>query len=215
VPGPRRRHDVTRLLAIVVLLALLLGAADVASRIAIQHQLEQRIDSYLPTASTQVRISSFPFLAKVAGTGRVDKVTVHARHVSQGDFVLDRVDVTVTGVKINRSLLLHQRQLEIVSIAGGTVNVDMTQADFARLVGVPVTLGSGVARVTVGGVPVTGRVSVVDGRLRLDAAGLPVSVPIPSLPVLPCLAQVTIVPGHIVGSCTFHEIPAALRLALP
>ncbi len=204
----------TRLVAVVVLLALLLGAADVASRIVVQRQLEQRIDGYVPNGSAQVRIDSFPFLLKVAARGRIDKVTAHARQVSQGDFVLNRVDVTVTGVKINRSRLLHQRKLEIVAIDRGTVNVDMTQADFARLVGVPVIQGAGVAQVTVAGVSVNGRVSVASGRLRLDAAGLPFSVPVPALPVLPCLAQVMIVPGHIVGSCTFHQIPAALRLAL-
>jgi hypothetical protein len=203
-----------RLLVIVVVLLVLLAAADFGARIALEHQLEQRIDSSVPSAHAKVTIQSFPFLYKLATKGRVDKITAHAAQVSQGPFVLDRVDVTVTGVRIRRSVLLHQRQLEIVSIDTGTVRADMTQATFSNLVGVAVTLGAGTAHVTVAGTSVTGRVSIINGRLQLDSAGPPVSVPIPTLPVLPCLAQVTIIPGHLLGSCTFHQIPAALKIAL-
>jgi hypothetical protein len=201
-------------LVIVLVLVLVLGALDVASRIGVQHQLEQQVNSYAPGAAAEVRIDSFPFLAKAAASGRIDKITAHAHTVAEGQFVLDRVDVTVTGVRINRSLLLRQRTLEIRSIDTGTVTVDMTQADFSRLIGVPVTLGAGTAQVTVSGVKVTGQVSVVNGRLVLQVPGLPVSVAIPSLPVLPCLAQVVVVPGHLHGSCTFHTVPPALNAAL-
>jgi hypothetical protein len=90
----------------------------------------------------------------------------------------------------------------------------MTQADFDRLVGAAVTLGNGSAQVTVDGVSVTAQVAIVNGQLRLEAVGLPVSVPIPTLPALPCLEQVQIVPGHLIGSCTFHQIPADLQNAL-
>ncbi|MDQ6616203.1 MAG: DUF2993 domain-containing protein [Actinomycetota bacterium] len=203
-----------KLLGFVVFLALVLGAADIASRIAIQRQLEQRVNSYVPSGAAKVTIHSFPFLPKVAANGRIDRITAHARQVSQGEFVLDQVDITMTGVRIHRSRLLRERKLEIVAIETGTVTTDMTQADLGRLVGVPVTLGAGSARVTVAGVSVTGRISISNGRLRLESAGLPVTVPIPTLPVLPCLAEVRIIPGHLVASCTFHQIPAALRLAL-
>jgi hypothetical protein len=205
---------VRKLLIIVVLLVLILGAADTASRIAMQHQLEQRINGYVPTAAAKVTIHSFPFLPKVAASGRVDKITAHARQVSQGPFVLDRVDVTVTGVRINRHVLLNDQKLEVVSIDTGTVTADMTQADLGHLLGVPVTLGAGTAQVTEAGVSVTGHISITNGRIRLEAGGQPISVPIPTLPVLPCLADVRIIPGHLIGSCTFHEIPAALKIAL-
>lgn len=203
-----------KLLILVVLLVLIAGAADTASRIAMQHQLEQRIDGYVPSAAAKVTIHSFPFLPKVAASGRVDKITAHARQVSQGPFVLDRVDVAVTGVRINRHLLINDQKLEIVSINTGTVTADMTQADLAHLLGVTVILGAGSAQVTEAGVTVAGHISISNGRIRLEAAGHPVSVAIPTLPILPCLAEVRIIPGHLVGSCTFHEIPAALKVAL-
>jgi hypothetical protein len=202
------------LLILVIVLAVLGGAIDVGSRIAMQHQLEQRINSYEPSAAAKVTIHGFPFLLKLIADGRVDKITAHAAGISQGSFVLDRVDVTVTGVRINRTLFVRQRQLEIVAIDTGTVTADMTQADFDRLVGYPVVLGNGTAQVTVAGVSVTAPVSVRNGQLVVAAAGLPISVPIPNLPVLPCLANVAVIPGHLVGSCTFHQVPPALRNAL-
>jgi hypothetical protein len=166
-----------RLLLVVVLLGLVLVGVDVASRIAMEHQLEQRINSYAPTASSQVSIHSFPFFLKLATQGRVDKITAHARQVSQGPFVLDAVDVTVTGVRINRQLFLHHRQLEIVAIDRGTVTADMTQADFSRLIGVSVTLGNGTAQVAAAGITVSGQVSISNGRLLLTSSGVPCPCP--------------------------------------
>ncbi len=203
-----------KLLVFVVLVLVVLAAVDIGSRIAMERQLEERIDGYVPNAGAQVTIHGFPWLPKLLARGKVDKITAHANQVSQGSFVLDGVEVTLTGVRIDRHLLLHQRQLDVVSIESGTVTADMSQADLDRLVGVPVTLGAGSAQVTVDGLSVTARVSVSNGQLRVDAAGLPVSVPIPALPFLPCLAQATIVPGHLVASCTFHQIPPALKTAL-
>lgn len=202
------------LVVLVVLLAVLLSAIDIGTRIAMQHQLEQQIAVLEPAAGAKVTIHGFPFLVPLIAGGRIDKITAHARQVSQGPFVLDRVDVTVTGVRVNRSLFLHQRQLEIVAINAGTVTADMTQADFDRLVGYPVVLGNGTAQVTIAGVSVTAPVSIANGRLVVAAGRLPISVPVPTLPVLPCLANVVVIPGHLVGSCTFHQVPPALKNAL-
>jgi len=203
-----------KLLILVVVLLGILAALDVATRVAMQHQLEQRIDGYVPNAGASVTIHGFPWLPRLASSGRVKEITARANQVSQGAFVLNDVVVTVTGVRIDRHLLVEHGQLEIVSIGTGTLTADMTQANFDQLVGAPVVLGAGSAQVTVEGVSVTAQVSVVNGQLQLNAAGLPVSVPIPTLPVLPCLAQVKVVPGHLVASCTFHTIPAALKTAL-
>jgi hypothetical protein len=60
---------------------------------------------------------------------------------------------------------------------------------------------------------VTARVTVVNNQLRLEARGLPSVIPIPKLPVLPCAASVTVIPGHLIIACTFHEIPSVLLQA--
>jgi DUF2993 family protein len=205
---------VRKLLVLVVVGLAVLVAVDIATRVAMEHQLEQRIDGYVPNSGASVTIHGFPWLPRLVAGGQVSEITARASQVSQGAFVLNDVVVTVTGVRIDRHLLTEHRQLEIVSIGTGTVTADMTQATFDTLVGAPVVLGAGRAKVTVEGVSVTAQVSVVNGQLQLNAAGLPVSVPIPAIPVLPCLAQVTVVPGHLVASCTFHTIPAALKTAL-
>jgi hypothetical protein len=201
---------VRRLLGLVLVVALLLCAGDVVARLVAQRQLERRIDRQVAGANARVRISEFPFVAKLAAGGRIAKITAHLDHAATGDFVLDRVDLSVTAVRVNRNALLRDRRLQIESIDTGTVTAAMSQADFDRLAGVAVTFGDGVARVTTAGVTVTAHVSIVNNRLRIVAAGIPVSVPIPALPVLPCLADVRIVPGHLIATCTFPQVPPAL-----
>jgi len=205
---------VIKLVVVVVVLLVVLAGVDVATRIAMEHQLEQRIDSYAPGTDADVAIHGFPWLPKLLADGEVDKISAHANQVSQGPFVVEGVEVTVTGVRIDRHLLLDHRELEIVSIDHGIVSADMTQAELDQLAGLPVVLGNGVAQVTVEGVTVTAHVSISDGDLHVEAEGLPVSVPIPTLPILPCLAQVTVVPGNLIGPCTFQQIPPALKTAL-
>lgn len=197
---------------LVVVLAVLVAAAvvfDLQSKVYIEHQLEQRVDANQPGANAHVAIQGFPWLIALAESGRIDKVTVHEDRVSQGDFVLTNVVVTVTGVRIDRHLLLDKHQLQITSIDSGTVTAQMSQDNLDQFLGVPITLGAGTATVTVVGIRVTAKVSVSNGRLRVDTGLIPISVPIPPLPSLPCLAQVTVVPGFLNGSCTFHQIPAA------
>jgi LmeA-like phospholipid-binding len=203
-----------KLLVLLIGLVVVLVGVDIASRIAAEHLLTKRVNSYLPQPTAKVTIDGFPFLPDLLAHGRIAKITASATNVSQGAFVLDRVSVTVTRVQVDRSQAVNHQTLDILGIDTGTVAADMTQADFDRLVGAAVTLGNGSAQVTVDGVSVTAQVAIVEGQLRLEAAGLPVSVPIPTLPALPCLEEVHIVPGHLIGSCTFHQIPADLQKAL-
>jgi hypothetical protein len=205
---------VRKLLVLVVLLLVIFGVADVFARIEAEHLLERRIDSYLPAPTAKVTIGGFPFLPRLVASGRIDKITATATNVGQGSFVFDQATVIVTGVRIDRSQLVQDQKLDIEAIGTGTVTADMTQANFDRLVGAPVILGNGSAQLTEDGVSVTAQVAIVDGQLRVESSDLPISVPIPTLPVLPCLAQVQIVSGQLVGSCTFHQIPPDLKNAL-
>jgi hypothetical protein len=72
-------------------------------------------------ARAKVRISGFPFLWSALVDGRINKLTAHLAQAGQEDFALDRVDFVVTGVRINRSKLLNDRQPEVVGIDTGTV----------------------------------------------------------------------------------------------
>jgi hypothetical protein len=204
---------VRKLLAlVVVVLAVLLVAVvavDLGSKVYLEHQLERRVDASQPGANAHFSIQGFPWLIPLLEDGRVNKVTVHEDRVSQNDFVLTNVVLTVTGVRVNRHQLLDNHQLQITAIDSGTLTAQMSQADLDQFLGVPITLGAGTASVTVAGIPVTAKVSVHNGQLEVDTGFIPITVPIPQLPSLPCLAQVTVVPGHLNGSCTFDRIPAA------
>jgi hypothetical protein len=197
-----------KLIVAALILVLLLSAGDVAARLYTQRQLERRIDDNVPGAQAKVRIAGFPFLWSALVNGRMNTFTAHLAQARQEDFVLDRVDIVATGVRINRSKLLHDRQLEVDRVDTGTVTADMNQADLDRLVGLDVTLGDGVAHIAGG--TVGGAIEIVNNRLNITNGSKPISIPIPPLPMLPCVGRVTIVPGHLHTSCIFHQVPAAL-----
>lgn len=199
-----------KLLVAVVVLLLLLVAVDIGARVYSQDQLAKTIDRDVAGAQATVAISGFPFIVHLAADGRVDKITAHLAQASDGAFILNRIVITVTDVRIDRRWFLDHHQLKLHSIGTGTVVADMTQANFDHLVAFPVVLGAGTAQATVAGITVTARASVADNHIELS--GLPVSIPIPALPVLPCKANVEIVPGNLVASCTFHGIPPALMI---
>ena len=195
-------------------LIVLAAAGDIGARIYAQNQLKQRIDANVPEAGATAHISGFPFLGKLLLFGKVDKIKAHVERASQGRFTFDGIDLSVSGVKLNRTVLLRDRKVRLESISSGTVKADMSQADFDRLVGVPVTFGDGVVELTEAGATVTVRVAVVNNQLVLEDHVVPVPIPVPRMSVLPCAANVVIKPGHLVISCTFHEIPTAFVQAV-
>jgi len=197
-----------------VLLLVILGVGDVAARVYAQNQLQDRIDANVPNANAKAHISGLPFLGKLVFTGKVDKITAHVDHATEGQFTFDGIDLSVSGVKLSRSQLFRNRRVRVQSIGTGTVKADMSQVDFDRLIGgLPVVLGDGTLQLTEGGTTVSGRVTVVNNQLRLEDKGLPSVIPIPKLPVLPCATSVTVIPGHLIMACTFHEVPSALLQA--
>ncbi|HSS10193.1 MAG TPA: hypothetical protein VLL25_09920 [Acidimicrobiales bacterium] len=198
-------------LGALIVLAVLLVVGDVVALRYAQDQVRRRIDANVADAHATVHISGFPFLGKLAVAGTIGKITAHVDHASQGDVTFDAVDLTVTDVKLDRSQLFKDRRVQVQGIQSGTVKADMTQADFSRLLGgLPVTLGDGVVQVRVGQAMVDAHVTVAANQLHVTGAGLATTIPIPKLSVLPCVATVAAIPGHLVASCTFHEVPAAL-----
>lgn len=200
-------------IAFVVLVAIL-SVGDVSSRVYAQNQLQSRVDANVPDANAKVHISGFPFLGKLVFSGKVDKITAHLEHATEGLFTFDGIDLSVSGVKLSRSQLFRDRRVRVQSISSGTVKATMSQAAFDRLIGgLPVVLGDGTLQLRMGGSTVTARVSIVNNQLRLQGPALPSVIPIPKLPVLPCAASVTVVPGRLIMACTFHEVPSALLQA--
>jgi hypothetical protein len=198
-----------KLIAVAVVLVVLLAAGDVAARRYAESRVEQQINDREPGSASTVHISSFPFVARLGLLGRVEKTTAHVSHVNVGSFILDEVDLTVTGVKLDRSQLVHGH-VSVQGIRSGTVRAVMSEHTVDQVLRLPVTFGDGSVQLSAGGVTLSATVTVVDNQLRLSAAGRDLSVPIPELPVLPCVADAVVEPGRLVLSCSFHQVPAAL-----
>jgi hypothetical protein len=202
------------LAALLVLVAVVLGLGDQGARLYAQRQIAKRIDTNVASAHAKVAISSFPFLGRLATSATVPKIRARVAKASSGRFTFDSIEVTLTGVRLNRSVLWKDRRVQLQRIDRGTVTADMTETAVRHALGdLPVTLGNGTAQLTIQGFAVTARVSISDNQLHLEATGAPLSVPIPKLPLLPCAAAATVTTGHLHLSCSIHDVPAALLQA--
>ncbi|MBO0869609.1 MAG: DUF2993 domain-containing protein [Micromonosporaceae bacterium] len=109
-----RRLGTVLLVLLLVLVALLVVADRVAAYAAsrtIADQAQQQLVAqhvHSPDKPT-VSVDGFPFLTQVAA-GRYQKVVIHSTHLTSTDLpgvVLDRLDVTATGINASTSALLN------------------------------------------------------------------------------------------------------------
>lgn len=200
-----------RLIGVLVAIAVLLGAVafgDVWVRHRVQTVLAEHIRSEVPGSTATVRISSFPFVGRLAVSGTVPELQANVREVSVSGLDFSHIDVVVHGLKVDNSKLTS-REVVLQHITSGSVVGEITQASIDRLVGVHVTLGSGT--VGVAGITVSPSVAISGGAIIVDLLRLPpIRIPIPQLSILPCVGAVAIVPGALRVSCRLTELPPAL-----
>jgi hypothetical protein len=202
---------VIKILVLLGILAGVLAVGDVEARMYAEHQFAHRIETNVPGAHATVNISSFPFVGRLAMTGTVREIRAHVTNVTSGKFTFTTVDVAVSGVRLDRTALFKNQTIRVVSINHGTVTADMTEAAVDQAAGgLPIKLLNGVVQLVVRGVNVVGRVTVVANQLHIQAAGAPVIVDIPKLPLLPCAANAVVTPGHLTLTCALTGIPPAL-----
>lgn len=197
--------------ALIVVVGLLVGA-DFAARAAVTHQLENRLRKDVPSAtSATVEIDSFPFLGRLAVSGRIATVHAEVTDVAAGPLKLARVTVDLHEVHLNRSALFRRRRVELTSIGKGTASAEITQEELSAELHVPVQLSDGKIGVRAGPLQVSAKLTVQDNVIRLSAG--PVSLPalrIPKAPLLPCVANAEILEGRIRVSCTLDKVPDEL-----
>jgi hypothetical protein len=207
-----------RLLILIVVLAGLFVAADRVAVLFAERAVAERIQTReaLPQRP-QVSIGGFPFLTQaVSGDYRSIKVVIVG--LRRDGLVLDRVALTLHGVHVPLSAVLH-RSIGSVPIdsAAGTVsvgyadlNVDLHRVAVGyagspgsvrlRSLVVPV---SGTATVRVSGDTVTAEVSRIGvAGVSLPVGGLGFTVALPSLPFGVRLTSVTAGPSGISVSAT-------------
>jgi hypothetical protein len=144
---------------------------------------------------THVRLESFPFLGRLAVSGRVERLTVHQEDVVAKGLQFDSVDVDLRGVRIDRGQLLRSRQVELTGIERGSVSATLGLAGLTRLAGGILTHG---VRLDDG--------VLVIGDVRIDLSGVP---------LLPCASRLRFVGASIVLTCSLHDPPVELLPAVP
>jgi hypothetical protein len=202
---------VIKILVLLIILGAVLAVGDVEARMYAEHQFAHRIDTNVPGAHATVKISSFPFTGRLATSGTVGKIRAHLVNVISGRFTFDTVDVVVSGVRLNRTVLFQDQRIQVLRIDSGTVTADMTEAAVDQaLGGLPVKLANGAVQLMVNGINLIGRLSVVANQLRLQVTGANVNVAVPKLPALPCAGNAVVTTGHLQLTCNLTGIPPAL-----
>lgn len=182
------------------------------SRVVAESQLRDRVvEAARPGGGASAKIRSFPFLGRLLASGSVSRVQVSVADVTVQDVAFARLSVDLHDVVFDRQSFVADRTVELRSIGRGTGVAEVTAAELSRLVGVPVTLEAGRARVSVAGQLVTATATVRDNTLRMAVAG--VNVPplrIPKLPLVPCATNVAILPGRLRLTCDLDQVPVEL-----
>ena len=193
-------------------LAGLVVAADVGARSVAESQIRDRVVIAAgPAGETTARIDSFPFLPRLLTAGDVSRIRVSAADVTVEDLTLARVSLDLHGVTLDRGRLLSEQTVVLSALDRGTATAEVTADQLSERLGIAVTLESGRARVRVAGQTVTATASLSDNRLRLTVSGFDFpTLPIPRLPLLPCVADAEILPGRIRMTCSVDQIPAEL-----
>jgi hypothetical protein len=197
----------------VVVIAVLLVAADVTARVVAEHELADRVAAAVPTAGTATaRVRSFPFLGRLLSSGRVAQVDASVSDVTVEGLRFQSIAVDLDGVQLDRDQLVRDRRIVLQTIARGRVEARVTQEALSEVLGVPVDLEEGRASVTIAGRRVEAGLEVREGRLVVEVAGLSLpTIPVEA-PLLPCLGNARIVPGRVLLLCEFTEIPEELRV---
>src|SRR5215470_4717464 len=190
-----------KLLIGVIILAVLLVAADRISVAVAENQISDRLTSaYGLAGKPGVTITGFPFLSQVA-TGDYQQIDVSANQVSAGGAVLHDLNVRLTGVHATVSQVL----------GNGSSMVTADRAAGSAMVG----FGTVDHRLP-GGFRLhpDGKNLKVSGRLPVGAAALPSSayssqlhvvVPLSTLPLHLRLTSVHVTPdGLRIGAAARH-----------
>jgi hypothetical protein len=191
----------------------LLLAADVAARRAVEAQLEGNVRREVPSATrVRVHLDSFPFLGRLAFSGRVPRVRASVDDVQVSRLRFSRVSAELRNVKVDRSRLVADRRLDLQTVDRGTAVAELSQGALREaLGGLPVVLENGRIGVTVRGVSLTVEASIREGVLRLSAGRLSIPpITVPRLPLLPCVTNAEAGPGVLRLSCRVNEVPQEL-----
>ncbi len=213
-----------RKLVTLVLLAVVLVAADVLTRGWAESELAARAAAYYPPSSaSSAEIHSFPFLGRLLVGGDISAVSLRLENVTAGVLALRHLRFDFDDVKFDRTELFSGR-VRVLDVGAGRMEALVDGSSVTRAVGLDVRFADGEVEVhrEIAGVDVSARarVTLEGNRLRvvpISVQGLPVpasrltvAYDIPGVQLLPCSAAVRPVPEGLVISCSVDDVPPAL-----
>jgi hypothetical protein len=202
---------VRRLITLLIVLAVIAVGLDVLDNLAkdrAESTIASRIEASSPGSHATVRITSFPFLGRLAVSGHVPKMQADVTDVKSGDITFASIRLTIDNLRVDRNDLFSGK-VKPLSIARGRVFADVSQASVDSIVHLPLVLQAG--HVSSEGVSVPVHLTVSGGSIGFAASGLPsLSIKIPVLDVLPCVGAAQVVKGAVHVSCRFRKLPPLL-----
>jgi hypothetical protein len=212
----RRLGCLAFVVPLLVALLAILTVGDFAVRSYATTQISHRIESSVPEASgVHSRIQSFPFTARLLVSGHVPELGTHVDHLAAvAGLSFSDLDVDLRNVSIDRHALLSHHQVRLTGIGHGTVTVSLTQESLTSGLGRAVRIAPGGVVVADGTASVQASVAIAGRQVVVRAVGLPVlTVPLPSVKLLPCAPQLALTNGRATFTCTFTGVPAAFATA--
>lgn len=208
-----------RLLLLLALAGLVaLTAAEVVVPPRIEQGVEERVAAEVrEAASVDADLRSFPVVARVLATGRIERLVVTLEDVARTELRIAEVRVDVTGIEVSRRALIDG-EVDLEHVEGASLSATITEDDLEEALPGNVAdlqLLPGRAEVGVAGRTVGSDVAVRDGRVVFDLGPLPdVGVALPGPDLFPCLLQGEVVGGAVQLSCTLDEVPDYLLARL-
>jgi hypothetical protein len=212
-----------KLVVVLVIVGVLLGA-DQAARVYAQSKLAERAVAYYPpTTAADASIRSFPFLGRLLAVGDIDELRVGMENLRADVILIRRLDLDLRHVELDRGALLRG-EVELIDIGAGRVDALLDGPSLARAAGADLRFRENSVEIhkRVGGADVyaRGRASVSNNVLRLQptsvqGVGLPasafaVSIRLPGPEILPCDAVGEPVEGGLLVGCTLRDVPESL-----
>jgi len=206
-----------RLITPLVLLAVLLGGADLGIRHWATNQVAARSRQATGAASASASISGFPFLYETLVQGQVHGITVHLTDVPAGPLVLQKVDVDMLGIHFDKSRLYHQRKLRLTGMDQATASVLLSAVELSTVTGRQITVSGSQLILTVAGRAVPADAAISGGHtLVVRAGGVTVfSDDLSRSPLVPpCSMSLQIVPAGVQATCTMTPVPPSVLAAV-
>jgi hypothetical protein len=204
------------LVTVAVIVALAVGV-DIAARVIAEHAIASRAKASTDAQSSSAGISSFPFLYDVVVEGSVHDISVHLNGVPIGPLTVDRLDVSVHQVDIDKGQLFGHRKVRVTAISSATAAITVSAADITAATHVAVTISGNTVTASVAGVQVPVSATVTDSHfLTFNLAGRPVgSFNLARSPLIPpCEMQLGSRQSALHLSCSISPVPASLIAAL-